>query len=299
MQQRVIHRRQIIGLLLLTLLLPAPLQAEEAAPVQDAIYLPLVRSRATHTYYVPLWYVTKRSKLGLAGGTAEQANVLSASWLYNWHTHPPVGDEYSEAVPMLWGQFTLKDDWCPMLGGQSRWLLGGNECDLASQCNISARDYAVIWKRIEECYPDRLLVSPAPSDAGRQWLVQMRLEYRQLYGAWPRFDALAMHCYQWTATKCGIILRDYLQWARDWGVHEIWVTEFAFVPAWAADAEKEAKNFIQMLEAEPLVTRYALFTAYTPRGVWYWPDVRECADPSLFIGPTSLVFTEIGKWYGH
>lgn len=288
---------QVLGLLLLLLLLPAPLQAEEVPPAQNAIYFPLVQGRTTHTYYVPLWSVTERSKLGLAGGTAEQANTLGANWTYNWGTHPPIWDEHFDAVPMLWGQFNIQPDWCPALGGNSRWLLSGNECDLANQCNTAAKYYAVIWKRIEECYPDRLLVSPAPSDTGRYWLTELRSEYYKLYGQYPRFDALAMHCYQWTAAGCEPVLQDYLTWARDWHIAEIWVTEFSFVPAWSGNAKLEAQKFITRLEAESLVKRYAPFTGYVQPGVWYWPDTRASANPSLFMGLTSLMLTETGKWY--
>lgn len=278
----------VLGLLLGLSLYTTTALADTAMPQTPA---------KTYQYYVPMYYVPPLNKLGLSGGTVRQAETLGANWLYDWGTQPPYANVPVEAVPMLWGQFTIKDDWCPALGGNSPYLMGGNECDLAGQCNTSPEIYAVIWRRIEECYPNRLLVSPAPSDTGRFWLIQMRLAYQRLYGTWPRFDALAMHCYQWTAAKCGIILQDYLQWARTWGVSEVWVTEFAFVPAWAADAEKEAKDFIQMLEAEPLVTRYAPFIAYTEPGVWYWPDRRPEADPSLFAGAQSTALTAIGRWY--
>ena len=89
-------------------------------------------------------------------------------------------------------------------------------------------------------------------------------------------------------------------WVRDWQVPGgYWFTEFAFVPAWAADAEREARAFVAYLEADPLARRYAPFVAYTERGVWYWPDTRAAADPSLFVGPTSTQLTAVGRWYQH
>ena len=68
-----------------------------------------------------------------------------------------------------------------------------------------------------------------------------------------------------------------------------------FVPAWATDAEREARVFVAYLEGDPLARRYAPFVAYTERGVWYWPDTRPEADPSLLTADGQL--TEIGTWY--
>lgn len=287
---------QVLGLLLLLLLLPAPLQAEEVPSAQNPVYFPSVQGRTTYVYYVPTWFVPPLNKLGLSGGTPQQADALGANWLYDWTTHPDTRGEYVEAVPMVWGAWG--DGSVPEVGGNSPWLMGFNEPDIAIQANLTPEHAARLWRQIEAAYPRKLLVSPAPSSEGRYWLVQMRLAYRELFDTWPRFDVLAAHCYQWTAAACDAVLRDYRAWVRDWQIPGgIWVTEFAFQRAWTPDPEREARTFVAMLEADPLVRRYAPFVAHTPRGVWYWPYTSPQADPSLFVGPQSLTLTDVGRWY--
>jgi len=251
-----------------------------------------------YTYFVPVYYVPAPHKLGLAGGTVEQAATIGASWLYDWTANPPHSDAPVEAVPMLardWGDRPV-----PQVGGNSPYILGFNEPDLSSQANLTPQRAAVLWRRIEQAYPHRLVVSPAVSCGDLYWLVRFRLAYRELYGTWPRFDVLAAHCYRWNAAGCIQVAQQFATWVRDWQVPGgYWFTEFAFVPAWAADAEREARAFVAYLEGDPLARRYAPFVAYTERGVWYWPDTRAAADPSLFVGPGSLELTDVGRWYGH
>lgn len=288
----------LVALVLLAVSLALLASAVGASELEEAFNSPVeADTGGPYTYYVPIWYAAEPlAKLGLSGGTYAQAQVLGASWLYDWGTHPAIGDEWFEAVPMIWGAWGNGP--VPEVGGNSPWLLGFNEPDIAIQANITPERAARLWRQIEQAYPRKLLVSPAPSGEGRYWLVQMRLAYRELFGTWPRWDALAMHCYQWTAAGCAGVLKDYRAWVRDWGIAGgIWVTEFAFQKAWTADPEREASTFVAMLEADPLVRRYAPFVAHTPLGVWYWPYTSPQADPSLFAGPTSLTFTTVGQWY--
>ncbi len=79
-----------------------------------------------------------------------------------------------------------------------------------------------------------------------------------------------------------------------WDVAEVWVTEFAFVPAYSYNAEREARAFVTWLEQTPRITRYAPFVAHIACD-WSWPDCRKSADPSLFDAFGQL--TETGTWY--
>ena len=92
----------------------------------------------------------------------------------------------------------LARDWwdrpVPQVGGNSPYILGFNEPDLSSQANLTPQRAAVLWRRIEQAYPHRLLVSPAVSCGDLYWLVRFRSAYRELYGTWPRFDVLAACC---------------------------------------------------------------------------------------------------------
>lgn len=250
------------------------------------------------TLYLPAVYPLPQNKLGVAGGTVAQAQALGGAWLYDWTTQPPMSDAPVESVPMIGHAGAVGQ----VLGGNSPWVLGFNEPDLSSQANLTPQQAAVLWRQIETLYPRRLLVSPAVSCGDLYWLVRFRLAYQAEFGGWPRFDALAMHCYRWTAAGCAQVLDQYVAWAHDWSAPgqplPIWVTEFAFVPAWATDAEAEARAFVALLERTPEVRRYSPFVSYTPGGTWYWPDVRAAANPSLFVGPGSTQLTPLGAWYG-
>lgn len=251
---------------------------------------------ARYRFYVPQYAAPAPVKLGLGGGQPLQARALGGSWLYDWSSQP-TGDEFTEAVPMLWGAASVG---LP-LGGNSRWLLGFNEPDRPEQANLTPERAAVLWRQVEERYPDRQLVSPAPSDRDIWWLARMRAAYTELYGRDPRFDALACHCYRQTAAECIMLVRQFVTWAHEWGVTGgVWVTEFAFIPAWTpagTTAEREARQFVAYLDAEPWVTRYAPFIGWLEPGVWYWPDCNPAANPSLFRGERSLELTTAGRWY--
>ncbi len=288
----------LLGLLLLGLGGCVSLPAESFQPpvvgafVSPPVTQPVAAPAAPQTYrlFLPMWQPPHAGKLGLSGGTPEQAQVLGASWLYDWSPAPPV-DEWIESVPMI-GHAGVVD---AALGGNSQWILGFNEPDLTVQSNISPERAGVLWREIERLYPGRKLVSPAVIDP--LWLDHMRNDYISYYGTAPRFDAIAWHCYEWNAAGCIALGERFLRLAELWGVPEVWVTEFVFVRAHTADPEREARTFVAWLERQPLIKRYSPFANWSERGSWYWPDTRAEADPSLFTGPTSTLLTEVGGWY--
>lgn len=266
--------------------LPAGLPAARtfASPVGAA-------GSRTYRTYLPLW-IESGNKLGL-GGCPGSCEVLGCSWCYSWLPDPGTwaGVDH-ERVPMIWG----RNDVGATVGGNSVWLMGFNEPDLSGQANLSTGTAAVLWREIERLYPERKLVAPAPSDVWPGWIDAMRYAYFARYGSWPRFDALAFHCYKPTANECIAIGRQFVAWARAWGVREVWCTEFAFLPAWTADAEGEARRFVAWLEGEPLVTRYAPFVSYIDFSAgppWWWPWAGP--DPSVLTETGEL--TAIGRWY--
>ncbi len=281
--------------------------ADVSAPLtQTTLHLPVVRAArpARYVYYVPIHIAAARgTRLGLAGGTAAQAEALGGDWLYDW-TPTPSGSDQIEAVPMISTARQVE----AAVGGSSEWLLTFNEPDLCPwQACLSPAAAVEPYLRIEALHPDRRIVSPAPSSADivrmwtdsayRGWLPEFREAYRAATGRYPTWGALALHCYEWTAERCIAVGEQFIAWAAAWGVPEVWVTEVAYVSAWAADPAREARAFMVWAETRTEVTRVAPFTAFTPRGVWYWPDVRECADPSLFVGPGSLTMRPLAEWY--
>lgn len=232
------------------------------------------------------------NKLGL-GGCPSSCEALGCSWCYSWNPQPGVGQGH-ERVPMIWG----RNDVGATPIGNSIWLMGFNEPDLSGQANLSVDAAAVLWREVERLYPDRKLVAPAPSDVWIGWLPAFRSAYFARYGAWPRLDALAFHCYRPSATDCIGIGQQFVSWARAWGVREVWATEFAFLPAWTADAEGEARRFVAWLEGEPRVTRYAPFVSYIDFSAgppWWWPWAGPGTNPSVLTETGEL--SAIGRWY--
>ena len=230
-------------------------------------------------------------KLGIAGATPEQVKALGGSWYYNWGPIPESAWGV-EAVPMIWGR-----DVPQTVGGNSDYLLGMCEPDMSGRSQMSPEEGAQVWRKIELTFPGKLLISPGTSHQDPEWLVRFREAYRAAYGSWPRMDGLAMHCFIVEPGGCIALGQKYVAWARAWGASEIWVTEFAYLPMWAQNAEAQARGFAAWMEAEPLVKRYSPFTAYIPGGEWSWPHTAPGTNPSLFTGPTSTDLTAMGWWY--
>lgn len=245
-------------------------------PVPHALYLPVMSK--------PYARLASKKGIGLTYGHCEDVAALHASWEYGWGDHP-ANCPGAENVPMGWNGVPES------IGGNSPWLMGFNEPDMPGQANLTPERAAELWHQLEAKYPDKKLLSPAPSDRNPQWLVDFRNAYISRYGKAPRLDGLAMHCYAWYAGTCVSLVEWYEQRAKEWGVPEIWLTEYAFFTCGYFSTEHvieqmQALNY--WLERKPIVTRYAWFDARTDYGhpeSWMFP--REC--------DTSLVEFATGK----
>ena len=238
-----------------------------------------VQEASVYTLYLPIIMTAPGPVKGVAGGSCEDVAAVGGRWRYGWM--PQINDcPNIEDVPMIGNTKAMGQP----VGGDSAWLMGFNEPDWKEQANIPPKEAAIMWRQIEALYPTRLLVAPAPSCArgGEQWLVNFYNEYRKLYGRPPRLDALAVHCYNGLGdtTECKELVRWYLRQAQTWGVAEVWVTEFGF-QAWRSDGDfawgpglAAMDDFIQFLNEQPGVTRYAWFTARMRGDEWWsWgPD---------------------------
>lgn len=250
--------------------------------------------------YLPMVYPAQ-NKLGMAGCPAS-CDEFGCSWCYSWSLQP--GSETGrESVPMLWDETGL----LAKVGGNSGWLMGWNEPDICpSQACISPDEGAILWRIVEMRNPGRLLLSPAPSHLRPEWLAEWREAYRALWGAWPRIDGLAAHCYLQSADGCIALVQRFEEWAREWGEDgkplEVWVTEFAFLPAYC-DAPTEARRFTAYLDESELVTRWAPYVSYagdladpTQCPSEFWADCRPEADPSL-LRKDLQTLTPLGRVY--
>ncbi len=257
-----------------TVLAQSPTQAKKAvvvaptrrAPSQGSyfLFLPMLQA-STGAPPVPS---TPKKGAALTYQDCSSATSVAAVWEYGWAASPP-NCASIENVPMIWGA----NDVNAILGGNSDWIMGFNEPD--SQSNISPANAALLWRQIEQKYPSRKLLAPAPSGANPTWVVDFYNAYVATYGAAPRLDALAVHCYAWSASACITHTQRFETWANTWGVPEVWVTEFSISPAAPNSPNQslqEAQSYINWMESDPMVTHFAWFASKIQGNEWWLPS---------------------------
>ena len=187
---------------------------------------------------------------------------------YSWGPMIADGGEY-ERLPMVrdWddltdqvlSQLTITQT-VATLGGNSDWLLLFNEPDLPEPVGAEATIDTVVAAQaiVEALFPDHLLVSPAYSPHHYRDIERVYDRFTETYSRPPRWDALAFHCYFYdapTLARCKHIVDWYVQKAQEWGIDEVWCTEFASVarvgttgPLWEPAAER-GLDFIDYMDA--------------------------------------------------
>jgi hypothetical protein len=229
-------------------------RAASRANNQFSVFLPFVDNASP----LPVNWTPKKGA-ALTYQDCSSAAAVNAVWEYGWSPSPSncVG---IENIPMLWGAGDVN----ATLGGNSQWIMGFNEPDFASQANISPSNAATLWRQIEQKYPTRKLLAPAPSGGNTTWLPAFRQSYISAYGSAPRLDGLAVHCYAWQGSACIQYTQTFESLATSWGVPEVWVTEFSLSPAAPNTPNQsllEAQTYINWMESDPMITHYAWFAS--------------------------------------
>lgn len=229
---------------------------------------------------------------------------LGASWQYGWSPQP-IQCSGIDNVPMMWGASQVESEI-----SESTWLLGFNEPERPEQANLTPQAAAIAWHRIEERFPDRRLVSPATmgglgqQDIALKWMRDWRTAYIAEYGIPPRVDAIAFHVYGWGADSFIEISERYKALATEWDVENLWLTEFAMLagagkaPCWGNSFETqlpEAQRFINYLDSDPMIARYAWFASRIDIDAWYAIQPNQCNSPLIDFATGEL--TGWGKWY--
>jgi hypothetical protein len=262
-------------LLFLAGCVPAP--EPDLSPMPQPFSSVLAPPRVYH-YYAPLAGGTP-GKLGLAqdlqGRNCAVLDQFDALWHYDWSPYP-LDCPGVEAVPMLWSPGVVVAKNLP--AGQ--YLLVGNECDLANQCNTSPEVAAVWWRQVEQLYPERKLIGPNASYLGLDWLLAWHAAYSKLYGEPPRMWALGIHCYA-VPDACRVWTETNIALAQQWTTSgKVWVTE------WAMRGLPDANTFMNWLLAQDDVERAAWFLAQ---------DAGRLNETGL-LGPTQKM-SKYGFWY--
>jgi len=203
------------------------------------------------------------------------------SWWYNWHTQPNhevdghctcAGDcgsapDTPAFVPMIWGYHEdnpWHDDESDPVAEKYPLILGFNEPNHSDQSDISPETAAAAWIEIQEMYPDRLLVSPAPAGGNTNWFDPFFQACEEL-GC--RIDYLATHDYDGNAKH----VMNRLEMLYNRYGKKIWLTEFAkCCTRDLQEVEDFAREIIPRLEEADYVFRYSWFiTRYnTRRNSW-------------------------------
>lgn len=245
----------------------------------------LLTARADSAYrsYLPLIAPPQRSKLGIAPGGYQPGDLdrLGAAWAYRWNN-----EWFTDTAPiwvdMIWGERYMD---VPI---KSDVILGFNEPDLSGQADMTPTLAAQLWREIETRYPDKLLISPAPSQLRTDWLWQMVDEYQRLYGTRPRFDGVAVHYYRYSESMP--LASEYVRQFRATEVLHGWD-----VPLWLTEVGACGVDEVAMLRD---VAQAASEYDYLARAAWYKlrSDVYDPSSCSVLISDDNQL-TALGEMY--
>lgn len=143
-----------------------------------------------------------------------------------WQTPEPI-PWYIEVVPMVEHQ-RIPDD-VSQIPESARRVMTFNEPEvgLPTRPVLSPSEGATKYHYLESLLPDKLLVSPAPVPGDLAWLRNFRNEYINQFGKPPRMDILSIHAYG-NLEQCKSYVRDGINLANEWGIKEVWVSEWSF-----------------------------------------------------------------------
>lgn len=216
-----------------------------------------------HLYYFPFVPNDRpEPRTGISGATCEQAVEVGATWVYRWDPVLPDCSNGIEAVPMIWGPGQLQ---YAHLMPPGEYLLVGNECDSAGQCNLTPQEMATFWYVVQTRFPGRKLVGSNVSQIGGvAYQLAWAQAYEAIYNERPHIEAFAMHCYG-TLEMCQPIIEDMIALAAEWTISgDVWLTEFAVLRYMVPDDTQrlaESARYLAWVDTHPCIERSAWFMA--------------------------------------
>lgn len=246
-------------------------------------------------------------KRGIAYGYHSAADMAAisegTSWWYNWSHQPESGvatvyENYNmDFVPMTWNNSFNEAGLKAYYKNHpdAKYLLAFNEPNFTTQANMTPKQVAAAWPRLEaiaDTY-DLKIVGPAVNycdkciSIGGVPLTSPVAYLDSFFSACPdcRVDYIAVHNYMCYSGA----LSGYVESFKKYG-KKIWLTEYA---CWdqpnitLAMQKSYMKSSIDYLENDTMVFRYSWFTGN-----------RSGAYPYLDIyAPQSGKLTELGKFY--
>jgi len=214
-------------------------------------------------------------------------------WWYNWGPVPDADAQLAlsaagvEFVPMIWtgppNSAIDVDQLVADIPAGSRYLLGFNEPNFGAQANLTPAQAAAAWPALEEIARARglELVSPAVNYCGGDCNETDPFEWLDGFFAactGCQVDYVAFHWYACSKDALATMLDRFEAYGRP-----VWLTEFSCLdsPDTSSSAQQRyMRDAVPLLEADPLVFRYAWFIARSFPG----------SDPyNLFGAPGTLL----------
>jgi hypothetical protein len=250
---------------------------------------------------------TQSSKKGIAFGyltAADMAEISNGmSWWYNWAVVPEngvkdiFGSYDMDFVPMAWNglfdETSLRAFYESHPG--AKYLLGFNEPDFLTQANLTPREAAALWPKLEAIAKDYNLeiVGPAVNYCDKCIVVNGvtltdPVEYLDsFFVACPacKVDYIAVHNYMCYSGALSSYIERFKKYNK-----KIWLTEFACwdQPNITLDMQKSyILGALDYLENEPMVFKYA----------WFNGDRAGNYPYITLLGTQSGVLTELGNLY--
>jgi len=244
------------------------------------LFLPGARHRKEHVHYVyvPVVQQTELPPILKGVGIHEpyfdpaQLPRVRASWYFTWYDHPPLAAG-AEAVPMI---KEARYAGSPT-SGSSSWLMWFNEPDVPNQANLSPAEAAALYNAHHDdaVYAGKKHLSPSV------FFVSWLADWLPLLDGDKLPDGLGVHCYYWDSgarpvdpedptrtvvdaalDHCRGKLAEVDALAKQWGIGEVWLTEYALVGAPPADqGEFLARMITDVAPDFPRLTRVAAFIA--------------------------------------
>ncbi|KAK2614910.1 hypothetical protein N8I77_001699 [Diaporthe amygdali] len=182
----------------------------------------------------------------------------SVNWLYNWDSNTTNKQQFTEYIPMLWGNTSdhtgaweaHASSW---IAAGSKHLLAFNEPENPSQANLDPTAAADAYRQYMQPFAGQArLGAPAVSNDGRQWMTQFLDKCSDC-----TIDFIPIHWYNPAS-----LLEDFETFVSDMceiaGDRPVWITEFQ--PQGSADEKADfLTDAIAWLDNEACVERYAYF----------------------------------------
>jgi len=274
--------------------IPLPFSSPLAAPHYD-LYLPLTVSPIRLGQGVTLTHTDQFD-------SCQDAGQLSVAWAYDWSATPPQCPN-QVALPMIWRWRDVGR--CPVVG-QGPLILLFNEPDRPDQANLPPEFAAEMTRHLTEtCFPTRRFATPAvlatDNYSGLAWLDAWWNAHVARYGAPPRTEIVAFHCFSWsTADVCVARLEAAIQWSRAHQLRGVLITEFAVLPCVIGDARAiaEAEALTYWMATQPEILGWAWTSTRIQGEESWWFKPAERCNTGLFDFTTGAL-TPYGRWYAH